>query len=65
MAYWNIPLVVNGKIVDLSHVEPFTFTIVPTDFIYPRKHPRQISSSLFQRSYDSAHITISSISAAW
>lgn len=35
MAYWNTPLVVDGKIVDLSHVEPFTFTIVPTDFIYP------------------------------
>jgi hypothetical protein len=35
MAYWSSPLVVDGTIVDLSHLEPFTFSILPADFIFP------------------------------
>jgi hypothetical protein len=35
MAYWKTPLVVDGTVVDLSHLEPFTFSIVPADFVFP------------------------------
>jgi hypothetical protein len=31
MPYWK-PLTVNGKPIDLSHLEPFQFAIVPTGF---------------------------------
>jgi hypothetical protein len=35
MSYWGIPLVVDGQTIDLAHLEPFTFAIVPVDFDYP------------------------------
>ncbi len=34
MAYWKEPLVVNGTVIDLAHLEPFTFAIIPTDFTH-------------------------------
>jgi hypothetical protein len=32
MTYWNSQLIVDGAIVDLAHLEPFTFSVVPADF---------------------------------
>jgi hypothetical protein len=35
MTYWNRPLIVDGERIDLSHLEPFTFSILPVDFTSP------------------------------
>jgi hypothetical protein len=32
MTYWKSPLLVHGAHFDLSHPEPFTFSIIPVDF---------------------------------
>ena len=53
MPFWN-PLVVDGTPVDLSHLEPFEFSVVPKDWNAPATISVSFHDHCFTETFDAA-----------
>jgi hypothetical protein len=51
MSYWK-PLVIDGAIVDLSHLEPFDFQIIPTGVTVPATVHVVFNNHCFSEDFD-------------
>jgi len=53
MAYWK-PLVIDGNFVDLAHLEPFEFQIIPTGLKDPATIRVAFNNHCFSEAFDAA-----------